>query len=134
MATTTPPASWSYLFASKSKKKIYIVEVTGGRATVPKSMGASTLKAAQYDQIPTPSKWQVDSTKALELAVAAYNQRFGKAPPANYAMGMATFVPNASSGIKPFVWSVTFAPPAPGAQASEILVDANTGTVLPAKK
>lgn len=127
LATTSPPASWTYLFASKSKKQIYLVGIAGGRASAPKTMGTSTLKATDYDKIPSPSAWRVDSAKAFDTAAAEYTKRTGKAPPVEYAMGLATFVPNATSGIKPFVWSVTFAPVSQGAQPTEILVDAQTG-------
>jgi hypothetical protein len=135
VATTTPPASWSYLFASKAKKQIYLVAVSGdGRASAPKSMGPSTLKAADYGKIPDPAAWRIDSARAYESAAAAYTIRFGKAPPNEYAMGMATFVPNPTSGIKPFTWSVTFAPVGQGAKPTEVLVDAKTGAVAPLKK
>jgi hypothetical protein len=134
IATMSPPATWSYLFASKSNKKIYLVAVTDGRAAGATSMGTSTLKPADYDKIPAPAAWKIDSSAAFDSAAAAYTERFGTAAPVDYAMGLATFVPNVSSGIKPFVWSVKFAPAGQGAQPREILVDATTGVVVPAKK
>ena len=136
IATQTPSPSWAYLFGSKKANKVYAVTVTDGKADKAVDMGATSITAAQWAKIPPKDKWKIDSNVAFDKASATYTARIGTAPPSNYAMGMATFVPAATSGIKPFVWSVNFDPAAGGADAKsrQIDIDATTGAVLPQVK
>lgn len=133
VATSTPPASWSFIFASKKAGKLYMVTVDQGQAAAPVVLGTSTIAPGDYAKIPEPSGWLVDTDKVYQAAVEAYRQRYGTAPPVQYTMGLASFVPKGTnSAIKPFVFKVSFAPATSGGTPRVIEVDAATGKALPA--
>jgi hypothetical protein len=135
VATVTPSPTWGYLFGSKKSNKVYLVTVVGGKADKIQDLGASALKATQWATIPSVDGWKIDSNVALAKAAATYQQRTGKTASNKYAMGMATFVPTSDSGIKAFVWTISFDPEGAGdAKSRRIDIDAKTGAALPQAK
>jgi hypothetical protein len=125
--TPTSTPVWSYLFGSPKSGMLYVVRVADGTAMPPSEYGKATeVGTFEWDKIPNLDQWKVDSDGAYEDAYAVSG---AKSVPAQYVMGMLTYVPKTeeTSTAQPFVWAVQFDPGTSGAVPNIINVNATTG-------
>lgn len=129
-ATGTPV--WAYLFGSPETDTIYIVYMNEDNPMPASEYGKAGLSADEWKAVPDIGDWKIDSDEAYEKALA---ESGAKGAPAQWVMGMVTYVPESSGtdAVKPFVWNVNFDPGESGATTKTIEVDAATGKVSQAK-
>ena len=125
--TPTATPVWAYLFGSPKTGKLYVVRVADGTAMPASEYGsAKDLGTFEWDKVPGIDAWKVDSTEAYQKA---YGASGATSNPAQWVMGLLTYVPKTESTTTPtpFVWSVQFDPGASGATPNVIQVNATTG-------
>lgn len=127
--TQTPP--WAYLFGSEESNKTFIVYTQNGTVMQAGEYGTADLTPAQWKEVPGLDVWKIDSDAAYKTAREASGF---KADPAQINMGMLLYVPKSQESTataKELIWYVTLAADPSGEQTTSVLVDAQTGAVVP---
>lgn len=129
--TTTSTADWQFLVGSPKTDVIYSVFIQNGKGQF-EVYGKAGLAAAEWNAVPGPDAWKIDSDVAHQKAVAVYPN--GK--DAAYFLGFVTYVPKAQvkTQTQPMKWFVSFDPSSRGKEpTSTVEVDMGTGAAALSK-
>ena len=124
--TPTSPPEWQYLFGSPKTGVTYAVLIQGGKATSMR-YGTAQLSKKDWDAVPGPDQWKVDSDAAHTKALSVYP---GATPESPYIIGFVTFIPPSAKNVKTpaMTWSISFDPTTKGSSpTSTVQVNAETG-------
>jgi hypothetical protein len=133
LALADVPDSWSFSFYSPAKKRVYSVAVDHGTAQEPRDLGEAKSGVSVTPVVDVDSLTVGPATAVVNAR--KFGEKSGTVPKNVMVMGAFADTPGASAlGVKPGVWSITFASGTDLADATEFKVDMKTGEVIADKK
>ncbi len=132
VVTSPPPKSWTFLYASKTKGRVYRVSVEHGKASAPEDMAPfDPAKVVESSVVPISSV-KVGSKQAYEAGKAYLEKRDGSAPP-NVLMSIGLGEVAGLEDQAPGDWLVAFVKGTSTEGMQQVRVNGQTGEVTPIK-
>ena len=130
VVTSPPPKSWTFLYASKAKGRIYQVSVEHGKASAPEDVAPfDPAKIGESAALPIDSL-KVGSKQAYETGKTYLEKRDGFAPP-NVLMSIGFVEVTGLEDQSPGDWLVAFVTGTSTEGMKQVRVDGQTAEVTP---